>query len=95
MVREDIKRIVEVLEKDYGVTDDFYPGISITLDLPKGLEGEVNEIVSLLQRNGFDVTAENVFHVMKFKRQLLFKYTTTEKGKKIYNDLRDALRSIL
>jgi hypothetical protein len=69
------------LRKNYGVDEHFYPKISMDIDLPNGFEGEVSEIVKILQKNNFQVTGENVFRIMGFKKELLAKYSETTEGK--------------
>jgi len=84
-----IKKISKHLRKR-GVDEFFYPGISMDLDLPNGLKGEISEIAELLNKNGFKVSAENVFEVMEFKRELILWYTRTSEGQRVleeYNDL--------
>ena len=51
------------------------------IDIPDGLEGEINRIMKTLQENGLEITEENVFHTMKFKKELLQRYIHTLKGK--------------
>lgn len=60
----------------------FYPTISMEIDIPDGLIGEIREINRLLRKNGFRVTTENVFSVMKFKKSLLKRYNETAEGKR-------------
>lgn len=77
-----IKDISSELRRRYGVDEYFYPTISMEIDIPYGLIGEVTEISQLLRKNGFRVTTENVFRVMKLKRSLLKRYNETEEGKR-------------
>ena len=60
----------------------FYPTISMEIDIPNGLIGEVKETSQLLKKYGFRVTTENVFSVMKLKRSLLERYNETAEGKR-------------
>ena len=60
----------------------FYPTISMEIDIPNGLIGEVTEISQLLKKNGFRVTTENVFNVMELKKSLIRRYNETAEGKK-------------
>jgi len=85
-----VRRIAEHLKSRRGVDEFFYPNISMDLDLPNGLEGEIGEIAELLEQNGFEVMTENVLEVMEFKRELVLRYTGTSKGQLVlqeYNDL--------
>lgn len=60
----------------------FYPMISMNIDIPNGLIGEVTEISRVLGKNGFRVTTENVFRVMELKKSFLKRYNETVEGKK-------------
>lgn len=56
------------------------------VDIPYGLEGEVNGIVKSLRKAGFAINAENVFHVMQMKKKLLDKYRSSNEGKKAFQN---------
>jgi len=64
------------------VDEYFYPMISMNIDIPNGLIGEVTEISRVLGKNGFRVTTENVFRVMELKKSFLKRYNETVEGKK-------------
>jgi hypothetical protein len=76
-----VESISSDLRKNYKVDEHFYPKISMDIDLPNGLEGEVSEIVRILQKNNFQVTSGNVFRIMELKKELLAKYSETTEGK--------------
>jgi len=75
------KEISLSLRQKYSVNEQFYPKISMETDIPEGLEGEINRIMKALQENELEITEENVFHVMEFKKELLQRYIQTPKGK--------------
>jgi len=79
------------LKEKYKVDEYFYPKISMDIDLAKGLKGEINDIIKVLQENGFEATSENVFRIMDFKRKLLARYSETTEGKKITAEYRRML----
>lgn len=79
------------LRNKHTVDEFFYPDISMNIEIPNGLKGEVMENTKLLEMNGFEITAENVFIIMKSKRQLLLQYKRSKKGKKILEDYRQLL----
>ena len=76
-----VGRISKRLRSRHDVNEFFYPNISMDLDLPNGFEGEINGIAKLLEKNGFQTTTENVLQVMKFKKELMHRYTGTSEGK--------------
>jgi hypothetical protein len=86
-----VKSIVSDLRNKYGVDENFYPKILMDVDFPNGFEGEIREIVNTLQRNNFQVTSENVFHIMELKRKLLIKYSETTEGKNAVQKYRGIL----
>jgi len=69
------------LKRRHKVDEYFYPKISMDIDIPNGLVGEVTEIIKVLKRNGFRVTTENVFRVMESKKSLLMRYDETVDAK--------------
>ena len=77
-----IKDIPLDLKRRYKVDEYFYPTVSMDIDVPNGLIGEVTEISKALEKDGFRVTAENVFRVMELKKSLLRRYNETAEGKK-------------
>ena len=56
------------------------------VDIPYGLEGEVDGIIESLRKAGFEINAENVFHVMQMKKKLLDKYRSSNEGKRAFQD---------
>jgi len=85
-------RIAKQLRSEHDVSEFFYPDISIDLDLPNGLQGEVDDILELLDRNGFQTTLENVLQIMKLKRSLILRYKESNKGKRILEEYNNLLR---
>lgn len=73
--------IHEILNAECGVDEYFYPGISMEIDTPYGLGGEVKAIMEWLVRRGFEANAKNVFHFMQMKRKLLEGYRSSNEGK--------------
>lgn len=71
------------LRQKHKVDEHFYPKISMDIDIPNGLEGEIAEIVKALKANKFETANENVFHTMELKKKLLSRYTETPEGRKI------------
>jgi hypothetical protein len=86
-----IEDICSELRKRHKVDEFFYPDLSMDIEVPNGLNGEVTENIKILQKNGFGATAENIFLIMELKRQLLIKYRNTKKGKKVLEDYRQLL----
>lgn len=70
------------LREKHKVDEYFYPKISMDIDIANGLEGEIADIIRVLQENGFEATSENVFRIMDFKRKLLARYGETTEGKR-------------
>jgi hypothetical protein len=81
-----VDAISSELRTRFGVNDFFYPKISMEIDVPGGLEGEITKIVDLLKRNGYAVTASNVFHVMTLKKQLLLRYKASKENELVLED---------
>ena len=52
------------------------------IDVANGLVGEVTQISKVLEKNGFAVNTENVFHVMELKELFLRRYSETAEGRK-------------
>jgi len=77
-----VKDIALDLREKYKVDEYFYPKISMDIDISNGFEGEIANILTVLQENGFEATTENVFRTMEFKRNLLTRYDETTEGKK-------------
>jgi hypothetical protein len=95
VMSKTVSEIVKDLKQTYKMDSGYYPKISMETDLEKGFEGEVKNVISQLRSNCFDVSSENVFLVMEFKKMLLEKYygikgkkTTEEYRRLIVEDLR-------
>ena len=61
------------------------------IDIPNGREGEINGIMMALQENELEISEENVFQIMKFKKELLVNYIETPKGKETIAEYRRLL----
>lgn len=79
------------LKKKHNVDEFFYPDISMGIQIPDGLSGEISEIVKLLQKNHFEVNSANVYQVMKFKKELLAEYKDKPKRIKVLEAYRELL----
>lgn len=65
---------VEELRRKYIIDESFYPSMSMDVDLPNGLKGEVVSIRKSLEENGFSDETENIIQVMRLKKELLREY---------------------
>lgn len=83
--------ICSQLKKTYRVDEFFYPNISMDIEMPNGLEGEVGGIIKALSNLGYEVNVANVFQVMNLKRSFLLKYAADEEGKKLIASYRELL----
>jgi hypothetical protein len=79
------------LREKYGVNEFFYPNISMDVDLPYGLEGEVKDIINLLNKAGIKTTPENVFYTMRVKKKLLSIYKTTTNGTQVLEKFKEVI----
>jgi len=77
-----VKDISLDLREKYKVDESFYPKISMDIDILDGFEGEIADILKDLQKNGFEITSENAFRIMEFKKKLLVRYSETKEGKR-------------
>lgn len=66
--------VIEELRKVHKIDESFYPNISMEIDLPNGLKGEIDNIKGILSENGFTEDMENILRVLEFKKHLLSKY---------------------
>ena len=78
--------VEDELRKKYKVDECFYPKIDLTVDFPKGLQGEIKKIMQILKSNGFPATTENVYTLMDLKKKLLQKYSNEAEGKQALED---------
>jgi hypothetical protein len=85
------KDICSELRERYKVDEFFYPNISMNIEIPGGLEGEVAGDIEILKQSGFEATPENVLLIMESKRQLLVQYRKTQKGRGVLKDYRQLL----
>ena len=86
-----VKEILNELKAKHKVDEFFYPNISMNIQVPDGLEGEVSGIARVLKSSGFEVTATNVLRVMDLKKKLLTKYTSETGRQKILTDYQELL----
>jgi len=86
-----VKDIALNLREKHKVDEYFYPKISMDIDIPNGLEGEIANITKVLQENGFEATSKHVFPIMDFKRKLLVRYGETTEGKRAAAEYRRML----
>jgi hypothetical protein len=75
------KEITSKLRSKYKVDEFFYPDISMSTQIPDGLEGEVADILELLTENEFEASAENVLRVVQLKKELLTEYCSEPEKK--------------
>jgi hypothetical protein len=75
------------LKKKYGVDEFFYPDISMNIQIPNGFEGEIFEIVQLLEKNHFEIDSMNVYHIMQLKKKFLGDYHKRKKILEAYQKL--------
>jgi hypothetical protein len=61
------------------------------VDVPYGLEGEVQGIINLLNKVGVKTTPENVFYTMKIKKSLLTMYEATTEGKQVLQRFKEVI----
>ena len=52
------------------------------IDIANGLVGEVSQISKVLEKNGFALNTENVFHMMELKESLLRRYSEIAEGRR-------------
>jgi len=86
-----VNNITLDLREKHKVDEYFYPKISMEIDIPNGLEGEIADITKVLQENGFEATSENVFRIMELKKTLLTRYVETTEGKETTAEYRRML----
>jgi hypothetical protein len=75
------------------VDDFFYPGISMDIQIPDGLKGEISGITRLLGENNFETDSSNVFNVMKLKKKLLNEYTSNATYRENLNDYKTLMQN--
>jgi hypothetical protein len=69
-------RVARALERQYLITDDFYPGCSLHLQIAGGLTGDVVRNLEILHRLGASLRVVDVFSLMQAKRLLVRRYST-------------------
>jgi hypothetical protein len=86
-----VKEILNEIKAKHKVDEFFYPNISMNIQVPGGLEGEISDIAQVLKSSDFEVTATNVLQVMELKKKLLTKYTSEAERQKILTDYQELL----
>ncbi len=87
------KAIVSELRTKHKVDDFFYPDISMNIQIPDGLQGEVSQITEVLRKNKLSVNSTNVLQVMKLKRKLLREYSSRSEHKKTLEGYQKLLKT--
>jgi hypothetical protein len=78
--------ISEELRRNHEVDEYFYPNISMDIDLPQGLKGEITGVKMILEKNGFAGNSENIFRIMSLKKDLLSEYCQETRGRKVVRE---------
>ncbi len=86
------KTVKNELRKKHQVDEYFYPKVDMDVDLPKGLQGEIEKTILLLENNGFSATSENVFQIMTLKKNLITKYSSGTTEKQVLEDYATLLK---
>jgi hypothetical protein len=86
-----LETIYSELKERHNIDEFFYPDISMNIQIPDGLKGEISEIIQLLKKNNFEVNSMNVFQVMKFKKMLLTEYRDNHERKKVFEAYQELL----
>lgn len=92
---EEMSSTLEVISSElkerYKIDEFFYPDISMNIQIPDGLKGEISEIIQLLKKNHFEVNSMNVYQVMQFKKKLLTEYRDNHKRRKVLEAYQELL----
>jgi len=92
---EEMSSTLEVISSElkerYKIDEFFYPDISMNIQIPDGLKGEISEIIQLLKKNHFEVNSMNVYQVMQFKKKLLTEYRDNRERRKILKAYQELL----
>jgi hypothetical protein len=86
------KTVKDELRKKHRVDEYFYPKVDMDVDLPKGLQGEIEKTILLLENNGFPATSENVYQIMTLKKNLITKYSSGTAEKQVLEDYATLLK---
>jgi hypothetical protein len=79
------------LREKYRVDEFFYPDISMSVQIPEGLKGEVFEITRILKKNRFEGESLNVYQVMQLKKKLLTEYMESSRRRKVIEAYQELL----
>jgi hypothetical protein len=86
-----LELIISELKEKHKIDEFFYPDISMNIQIPDGLKGEISEITQLLEKNHLEANSENVYQVMKFKKKLLTEYKDNNERRKVFNAYQELL----
>jgi hypothetical protein len=86
-----VKNIASELRAKHKVDEFFYPNISMNIQIPDGLEGEISDIARVLKKSGLEVSSSNVLRVMELKKDLLTRYAGENKRQKIVIEYQELL----
>ena len=86
-----LELVTSELKGKYKVDEFFYPDISMNIQIPDGLKGEISEVIQLLKKNHFEVNSMNVYQVMQFKKELLTEYKDDRKRRKVLEAYQELL----
>lgn len=81
------------LKGKYKIDEFFYPGISMNIQIPDGLRGEISEIIRLLEKDHLEANSMNVYQVMQFKKKLLTEYTDNRERRKALKAYQELLET--
>lgn len=73
-------RIARILERKHRISDDYYPGCSLHLQIAGGLAGDAARSLELLDRVGQPRRSDTVFEVMQARKSLMRYYTSTREA---------------
>jgi len=86
-----IREISNELRSKHKIDEFFYPNISMNMQIPDGLEGEISDIARVLKESGLEVNTTNVLRLMELKKKLLIKYTSKAEREKVVTAYRELL----
>jgi len=86
-----IREISNELRAKHKIDEFFYPNISMNMQIPDGLEGEISDIARVLKESGLEVNTTNVLRLMELKKKLLIKYTSKAEREKVVTAYRELL----
>jgi len=90
-MRSASELISSELKGKYEIDEFFYPDISMNIQIPDGLKGEISEIIRLLKKNSFEVNSSNVYQIMQLKKKMLTEYRDNSKRGNVLEAYRELL----